>query len=87
MKNFEDELHRRGLLDSKHRSIGGGGNEDGFYTATLDIERCEAKDSEFIIHKLGEILGGLRWRLRLQERFFFVLDDLLRQGLLNENTL
>ena len=60
MKTIEDELHRRGLLDWKHGGISGGGNDDGFYTTILNIERYKVKDSEFMTHKLGKILGSIQ---------------------------
>ncbi|KAF9695923.1 hypothetical protein EKO04_006029 [Ascochyta lentis] len=60
-------------------------NDKAFFTYRYQLKK--SKDPRELLDLFKDLLSGLRWRLRLQEQFMFVLDEFLRDELISESAL
>ncbi|XPS99243.1 hypothetical protein M3J09_008422 [Ascochyta lentis] len=79
IKSIKDELRRLRSPDD------GSQNDKGFFTSIHLMGVIESPKR--LAEEYGRFLSGMRWRLRVQEYFFVVFHDLLRDELIDETAL
>lgn len=80
IRGIQHELDR--LQDPENPSHD---NDKGFFTCIHYLRML--KNSEELVKQWGLFLGAMRWRFRVQEFFFLVFHDLLRDEMIDEKAL